>query len=107
MVEVYSLLTEAVGADPHHASSRMAVGQLLTDRRADPNGQTAFAEKLQPCSSAFAQWPGCRPSPVYDIAREAIAHGDGRLDQRDGNDQWRNVPCPVSNPDDSVRTRVF
>ncbi len=44
---VRDVLTEAVKADRRdHAGRRMAAGQLLSDRGADPHGQTAFAERL-------------------------------------------------------------
>ena len=68
--------------EPRHAGRRVAARQLLPDRRADPHGPAASAASATAGElPRLASGPSARLPRVYDIALEAISHGDGRFDR--------------------------
>ena len=68
---------------PLHAGGRMAARQLLPDRGRDPHRAAAPAARLQPRAAAARAEPvngiGAGLPRVYDLALQAIAHGDGQV----------------------------
>src|SRR6266850_3467741 len=81
LIEVYSLLTEAVGAERRIAPA----GDWLLDNFYLIEEQIRMAKRHLPKSYSRAlprllNGPSASLPRVYDIARETIAHGDGRLD---------------------------
>ena len=82
LVATGELLTAARHRRPaDHAGRRMAARQLLPDRRADPHRASGTCPRATAASCrAWPTGPSAGLPRVYDIALEAISHGDGRVD---------------------------